>query len=139
MKSVPIELDRLRNIRIGIKAMQTIKSVLKKPLDRVDLADVDELLTVLMIGLHHEDNSVTKDQLADWIDEHTDLETVIKATTDAILEAYGKNAKAAADAAQKQQSQMMKKTIKKNIAKAMEVEEDEIEDEDEAPEEYQTL
>jgi hypothetical protein len=101
MRSVPIELDRVRQIKIGIGVMLTLKKLLKKPLEKVDLSDIDEMLVVLTEGLRSDDKDITKEKVIELIDEYTDLETVITITTDAIMEAYGKNAKAAVEAAKK--------------------------------------
>ncbi len=91
MKSIPVELDKVRNIRLGVAAMQTIQKLLKKPLVKIELDNIDEMLTVVVVGMQHEDKDMNKERLTELIDEYSDLETIITATTDAIAESYGKN------------------------------------------------
>ena len=147
MNSIPIQLDKMRNIRIGTGAMMQIKKLLKKSIEKADLSDIDELLTVLMVGLNHEDKELTKEKLSELIDEHSDLETVIVAVSDAILESYGDHAKKAAKEAQEKnemgklqtESELMEKieALEKKIQKMEEANE---EQEEEQPEnEFQTL
>lgn len=65
-KPVFIELDRTREIRLGVNAFVKIESDLQKPIGQITDSATD-LLSVLFHGLN--DKELTKEELGDLIDE----------------------------------------------------------------------
>jgi len=86
---VPIDLDKVRNLRIGIKASKIIQDELKKPLmealnDFVEKFDINTLVWITYAGLVHEDEKLTFDKVLDLIDEHSTIEEVTEKLNKAI-------------------------------------------------------
>lgn len=91
MSYYPIELDKVRNFRYGMKAISLVEKKLKKPMAKIDLdnATMEETATMIWAGLHHEDKSLTVDKVMDLVDEHSNLVTVAEAMGKAMAEAFG--------------------------------------------------
>lgn len=91
MSYYPIELDKTRNFRYGMKAISLIEKKLKKPMSKIDLDNgtMEETATMIWAGLHHEDKSLTVDKVMDLVDEHSNLVTVAEAMGKAMAEAFG--------------------------------------------------
>lgn len=89
----PIKLDKMRNIRFGMRANQLIertlgiKSFLNLDLDNLS---TDEIATLLWAGLVHEDSELTPDKVIDLVDEFSTQSIVYpiiaKAYIDSIVE-----------------------------------------------------
>lgn len=95
---VPIQLDKMRNFRYGMKALELIEDNLNTPISKIDFNNLSmkQLKIVIWAGLVHEDKELTPDRIYDLIDEYSDLQTVTKAMAKAIEEAFGKNSMRAA-------------------------------------------
>lgn len=102
----PIQLDKSRNLRYGMKALSLIEKRLGKPIGAVDFNSltIEETMTVLWAGLVHEDSALTEDQILEAIDDNNVnffyvVEKMIEAISDAFpeesAEAGGKPSKAA--------------------------------------------
>lgn len=90
---VPIQLDKMRNLRYGMKALSKIEDVLGKPLAKIDMNSMTqrELATFVWAGLSHEDTDLTPDSVMDLIDDYSDIQTVAEILGKAIQEGMGKN------------------------------------------------
>ncbi|MDU6296814.1 hypothetical protein [Clostridium celatum] len=90
---VPIELDKTRNFRYGMKAISYIEKKFKQPIAKVDLngLTMEEAAVVICAGLMHEDKKLTPDKVMDLIDEKGNFMEVIKAMGKAFNEAFGGN------------------------------------------------
>lgn len=91
MSYVPIELDKVRNFRYGMKAISMIEKKLKKPISKVDFENLtmEDTATIIWAGLAHEDKSLTLDKVMDLIDEKGNLQEVMQAMSEAMSLAFG--------------------------------------------------
>lgn len=92
----PIELDKTRNLRYGMRALSMAEDQMGKPIMQMDLNNltIKEIAILIWCGLVHEDNNLDVDKVMDMIDEYSDLQTVIKTVGKALTEAFvGKNPK----------------------------------------------
>lgn len=93
----PIKLDKVRNLRYGMKAFSKIEDVFGKPLAKIDLNNMTqkELATFIWAGLEHEDKELDADKVMDLIDDYSDIQEASEALTKAITASIGKKASAA--------------------------------------------
>lgn len=87
----PIQLDKMRNFRYGMKALHLIEKKLKKPISKIDMENLtmEETAIIIWAGLQHEDKDLTPEKVMDLVDEHTNLKTVIEAMGEAFQNAFG--------------------------------------------------
>lgn len=87
----PIELDKTRNFRYGMKAMSYIEKKLKKPIAKIDLdgLTMEDTAIVICAGLMHEDKKLTPDKVMDLVDEKGNFLEVIEAMGEAFNDAFG--------------------------------------------------
>ena len=93
MKSfVSIELDKVRNIRFGYKALMLIEELIGVKITKLDFDNIGikDISILLYAGLSHEDKELTLDKIVDLIDEHSDITTVSEKIGEAMSEAFGK-------------------------------------------------
>ncbi len=57
----PIELDKIRNLRYGMKAISQFEKILGKNLAKIDMENLtmEEQAVIIWAGLVHEDSSLT--------------------------------------------------------------------------------
>ena len=91
MSYYPIELDKIRNFKYGMKAISLIEKKFKKPISKVDMDNLtmEETATIIWAGLHHEDKNLTPDKVMDLVDEYSNMVTVVESMGQAIQEAFG--------------------------------------------------
>lgn len=91
----PVELDKVRNFKYGMKAISIIEKKFKKPIAKVDLDNLtmEDTATIIWAGLVHEDKSLTTDKVMDLIDEKGNLQEVMQAMSEAMSAAFGGNEK----------------------------------------------
>lgn len=91
MSFYPIELDKMRNFRYGMKALHLIEKKLKKPVSKIDMDNLtmEDAATLIWAGLQHEDKDLTPDKVMDLVDEHSNLQTVLIAMSEALAGAFG--------------------------------------------------
>ncbi|HBV97781.1 MAG: hypothetical protein JL50_02930 [Peptococcaceae bacterium BICA1-7] len=91
---IVIELDKPRNLRLGINALVLAEEIICRPVTQVNAknAGVREIRAMLWAGLHHEDKMLTLEQVGDFIEE-AGLDYVSKKVTEALKEFTGKNKK----------------------------------------------
>ncbi|AOY76919.1 hypothetical protein [Clostridium formicaceticum] len=69
-KSIAIELDKIRNLRIGINAICQIEDFIGKSISSLqDGAGVKELRLMLFCGLNWEDKELTLERTGELMDE----------------------------------------------------------------------
>ncbi len=92
-KSVAIELDRMRNVRLGFKALTIIEDMLKTPISKINFEEIslNQIIIILYAGLIWEDASLTKDKVIDLVDEYSSIEEVSKVIGEALNIAFGGN------------------------------------------------
>lgn len=83
MSYYPIELDKERTFRFGMKAIDRIEKRFKKPIMEIEgmkngTFTMQEYAALFHAGLMHEDKELTPDKVMDLIDEHSTLGKVSK-------------------------------------------------------------
>ena len=91
MSYYPIKLDKTRNLKYGMRALDRIEKKLKKKISQIDLNDlsIEETATFIWAGLVHEDAKLTIENVMDLVDEHSNLTAVGEHIGKAINEAFG--------------------------------------------------
>lgn len=97
----PIQLDRERQFRYGMRAISLAEKKFKKPISQIDLNNMtmEETAVVVWAGLVHEDKNLSTDRVMDIIDQYSNVPTVLKLAGEALqgafpteeVEAEGKN------------------------------------------------
>lgn len=87
----PIQLDKTRNLRYGMKAISMIEKQLKTSVSKIDFDDLtmEDAATIIWAGLVHEDKELTPDKVMDLIDDHSDIKTAIETMGRAFSESFG--------------------------------------------------
>lgn len=93
MGYTPIQLDKSRNFRYGMKAISLIEKKLKTSIAKMnfDELSMEDTATVIWAGLVHEDKGLTPDKVMDLVDEHSDIQTVLEVMGEAFSSAFGTN------------------------------------------------
>lgn len=91
MSYYPIQLDKSRNFKFGMKAISLIEKKFKKPIAKVDVASLtmEETATFIWAGLVHEDRGLTPDKVMDLIDDHSSIPAVMEVMTEALNGSFG--------------------------------------------------
>lgn len=87
----PVELDKVRNFRYGMKAISIIEKKFKKPIAKVDFDNLtmEDTATIIWAGLVHEDKNLTVEKVMDLIDEKGNLQQVMQVMSEAMSAAFG--------------------------------------------------
>lgn len=87
----PVEMDKTRNFRYGMKAISYIENKFKKPISKIDFNDLtmEETATVICAGLVHEDKDLTPSKVMDIIDENGNFNEVVQAMGEAFNNSFG--------------------------------------------------
>ena len=82
MKAHTLELDKIRNLRFGFKAMREIRMKFgEKNLDQLLAIKVDEIPALVFYGLKHEDKDLTLERVEELLDDVIpEKYTILKAT-----------------------------------------------------------
>lgn len=91
MSYCPIQLDKARNFKYGMKAISLIEKKLGAPIGKIDTNNltIEDTATIIWAGLVHEDPQLTPEKVIDLIDEYSDIQTVIEAMVEALQAAFG--------------------------------------------------
>ena len=91
----PVEMDKVRNFRFGMRAVDYIEKKFNKPISKVDFESLTmgETATVILAGLIHEEKELTEEKVMDIIDEKGNLQEVLAAMGKAMQQMGGKNSK----------------------------------------------
>lgn len=67
----PIELDKTRNLKYGMRAISRVEKKFKKPIGQIDMDNLymEDMATIVWAGLAHEDDKLTADKTMDLIDD----------------------------------------------------------------------
>ena len=97
MSYYPIELDKVRNFRYGMRAISLVEKKFKKPMAKIDMDNLtmEDAATLIWAGLQHEDKSLTPDKVMDLVDDHSTLPKVMETLTEALMGAFGQEDAAA--------------------------------------------
>lgn len=91
MSYYPVQLDKTRNFKYGMKAISLVEKKFKKPMSKIDMDDLtmEEMATLLWAGLVHEERELTPDKVMDLVDDYSNVVTVAKIMGEAITDAFG--------------------------------------------------
>lgn len=86
----PIELDKTRNFRYGMKAIDYIEKKFKMPMSKIDLdgLTMEQTATIVCAGLVHEDRDLTPSKVMDLIDEKGNLQEVLEIMAKAFADSF---------------------------------------------------
>lgn len=93
MSYYPIKLDKIRNLKYGMRAIDLIEKKFKKPIMKIEgmtdgALSMDQYATLIWAGLYHEDKSLTPEKVMALIDEHSSIREVSKEMWDALNEMF---------------------------------------------------
>lgn len=90
----PIQLDKMRNLRYGMKAISLIEKKFGKNIAKINMDDLtmEEIATFVWAGLVHEDKELTTDKVMDLIDDYSNVQDVLAKVGEALNKAFGGNA-----------------------------------------------
>jgi hypothetical protein len=93
MSYYTINLDKARNLKYGMRAIDLIEKKFKKPVMQIEglqsgVLSMDDYATLIWAGLVHEDKDLTPEKVMDLIDEHSSLTVVSKEMWVAFNEAF---------------------------------------------------
>lgn len=91
MSYYPIELDKVRNFRYGMRGISRLEKKFKTNVNNIDLDNLtmEEQATFIWAGLVHEDDKLTPDKVMDLVDEHSNLAEILPTMLKAFAEAMG--------------------------------------------------
>ena len=69
MKTVEIEMDKVRHLKFGMNALIELEQKTGKPLSQMGDVSMADLRTILWCGLIHEDKKLTESKVGDLMDE----------------------------------------------------------------------
>jgi len=94
MSFYPIQLDKMRNFRYGMKALHLIEKKLGKPIAKIDMENLtmEDAATLIWAGLQHEDKDLTPEKVMDLVDEYSNIPAVMQAMGEAFAAAFGADA-----------------------------------------------
>ena len=119
----PIQLDKMRNFRYGMKAISLIEKKLGKPIGKIDLENLtmEDAAAMIWAGLVHEDKDLTPEKIMDLVDEYSDVQTVLTAMGEAFQGAFGNYGE---NDAKKEYREEQAIKFKKSLDKIVEVSEE---------------
>ena len=119
----PIQLDKMRNFRYGMKAISLIEKKLGKPIGKINLENLtmEDAAVMIWAGLVHEDKGLTPEKVMDLVDEYSDVQTVLTAMGEAFQGAFGNYGE---NDAKKEYREEQAIKFKKSLDKIVEVSEE---------------
>lgn len=89
----PVKLDKTRNFRYGMKALDKIEKTLNTKMSKLNMEDLSfhELAVIIWAGLFHEDKDLTPEKVMDLIDEHSSIPEISEAMSKAFEQSFGGN------------------------------------------------
>jgi len=78
MAYVEIKLDKTRNLKYGMRALDRVEKKLKRKISQIDMNNLsmEETATFIWAGLVHEDKELTVEKVMDLVDEYSNLNEV---------------------------------------------------------------
>lgn len=91
MSYCPIQLDKVRNFRYGMKAISLVEKKFKKPVTKIDMDNMtmEDAAVMIWAGLQHEDKNLTPEKVMNLVDDYSDIQTVLTAMGEAFQAAFG--------------------------------------------------
>lgn len=96
MSYFPIKLDKMRNLKYGMRAIDLIEKKFGKPIMEIEGINngnltMEEYATIIWAGLQHEDKELTPDKVMDLIDIYSSIVEVAKVMWKAINDVFKTN------------------------------------------------
>lgn len=93
MSYYPIELDKTRNFKFGMRAIDLIEKKYGKPIMEIDginngMLTMEDYATLIWAGLSHEDKELTIEKVMDLVDEHSSIAEVSKIMWNALNDVF---------------------------------------------------
>ncbi len=93
MSYYPIELDKTRNLKFGMRAINLVEKKFGKPIMSIEgmengMLSMEQYATLLWAGLSHEDKELTPDKVMDLVDEYSTLSKASKMLWEALNEVF---------------------------------------------------
>jgi len=93
MSYYPIKLDKVRNFRYGMRAIDLIEKKYGKPIMEIDgISDgkitMEDYATLMWAGLVHEDKELTPERVMDLVDEYSNIREVSKVMWKALNDVF---------------------------------------------------
>lgn len=94
MSYFPIKLDKVRNLKFGMRAFDRIEKKYGKPIMEIDgmqngILTMDQTATMVWAGLAHEDSELTPEIVMDLIDEYSSIPEASKEMWKALNSVFG--------------------------------------------------
>lgn len=88
---VPVQLDKMRNLRYGMKAISLIEKKFGKSIAKIDMDNMtmEEIATFIWAGLVHEDKELTPDKVMELVDNFSTVQAVMEKVSEAMNLAFG--------------------------------------------------
>jgi hypothetical protein len=89
----PIVLDKTRNFRYGMVAINRIEKALGHSVNKLDLEDLsmEQAATIMWAGLVHEDKELTPERVMELVDDHSSLVTALEKMSEAFNQGFSGN------------------------------------------------
>lgn len=89
----PIKLDKVRNFKYGMKAIDLIEKKYKKPIMEIEgitngIMTMEDYATLIWAGLVHEDDKLTPEKVMDLVDEYSNIREVSKVMWEALNDVF---------------------------------------------------
>jgi hypothetical protein len=91
----PITLDKERNLKYGMKAIDTLEKKFKKDILSVvrgfqnGMPTMQDLSVILWAGLVHEDKDLTPDKAMDLVDDYSNIKYAVESIFEALGDSLG--------------------------------------------------
>lgn len=87
----PVQLDKVRNFKYGMRALNLIEKKMKKPVAQIDMENLtmEDTATLIWAGLQHEDKDLTVEKVMDLVDDYSNIQAVMGDMTEALYSAFG--------------------------------------------------
>lgn len=86
----PIQLDKMRNFRYGMKALHLIEKTLNTRIAKIDFDNLSqyEIAVLVWAGLSHEDAALNPEIVMELIDEHASIGAIFESMSNAFAGAF---------------------------------------------------
>lgn len=93
MSYYPIKLDKTRNFKFGMRAIDLIEKKYGKPIMEIDginngMLTMEDYATLMWAGLTHEDKELTPEKVMELVDEYSSITEVSKVMWNALNDAF---------------------------------------------------
>lgn len=86
----PVQLDKMRNFRYGMRALHTIEKTLDVRIAKLDFDDLSQyqIAVIVWAGLVHEDQALNPEIVMDLIDQYSSITEIAQVMSQAFQDAF---------------------------------------------------